>query len=46
MAKGKDLMDKGPGDVKEQPKVPEWRGDSGDSSSKDPGETECVHYKR
>lgn len=43
---GKDIMGKSPGDVKETPKVPVWRGDKGDSSAKDPGETPCVHYDR
>ena len=28
------LVEKGPGDVKEMPKVPSFRGDSGDSSAK------------
>ena len=44
--RGKDIMDKGPGDVKEKPQVPTWRGDSGDSSAKGSDETKSVHYDR
>ena len=46
MAKGKDLLQEGPGDFKEKPKVPSWRGDSGDSSAKGSEETKDVEYDR
>lgn len=44
--KGKGVMGQSPGDVKEKPKVPAWRGDKGDSSAKGSKETDCVHYGR
>lgn len=48
MAKGKDILDKGPGDVKDStPQMPEFRGDSGESSAKgNEDEGKSVHYKR
>lgn len=46
MAKGKDILDKGPGDVKEKPEIPEFRGDSGDSSAKGSEEGKSTHYGR
>jgi len=49
MPKGKGkggLVEKGPGDVKEKPQVPAFRGDSGDSSAKGSDETKSVHYER
>lgn len=46
--KGKDLMDKGPGDLKEEPRVPTWRGEDGKggdpNSSKE--DTASVEYDR
>ena len=50
MAKGKDIMDEGPGDAqvkgKDKPRVPSWRGDDGTSDAKRGEETESVHYDR
>ncbi len=43
---GKDVMGKSPGDVKEKPQVPTFRGDKGDSSAKGSDETKSVHYDR
>lgn len=46
MAKGKDsLLQKGPGDVKETPKILKCRGDSGTSDAKGSEEGE-VEYGR
>lgn len=33
MAKNKDLLQEGPGDLKEKPQVQEYRGDDGNSAS-------------
>ena len=46
MAKEKEIMDKGPGDVKDKPQVPSWRGESGTSDAKGSEETGSVHYDR
>ena len=42
----KDIMDKGPGDVKDKPQLASWRGDSGTSDAKGSEETKDVHYDR
>ena len=40
------LTEKGPGDFKETPEVPTWRGDEGSSDAKTGEETKSVHYDR
>jgi len=45
--KGGKVMDKGPGDFKQRPQVPQFRGDKGDSSAKgNSNEGKSVHYGR
>jgi len=44
--KGKGVMGKGPGDAKQKPRVPSWRGDKGSSAAKGPGEGKSVEYSR
>lgn len=46
MAKEKGIMGKSPGDFKQKPRVPAWRGDKGASSAKRLKETKSVHYER
>lgn len=41
------LLEKGPGDFSEKPRVAEWRGDDGTSDAKRGEEKEAsVHYDR
>lgn len=46
MAEKDGIMEKGPGDLKEEPVIPKWRGDDGTSDAKRGEETESVNYKR
>ena len=48
MGKGKDLMDKSPGDFKDKPEIPEWRGEDGEGGhpKKAGEETKSVNYDR
>ena len=43
---GGGIMGKSPGDAKQKPKVPSWRGEKGTSDAKGSAETKSVHYKR
>ena len=44
--KNKDLLQEGPGPVKDKPQVASWRGDSGTSDAKGAEETKDVEYDR
>lgn len=46
MSKGKDLTEKGPGDVENRVNVPEWRGEDGQGGSPQSSEKEpsAVNY--
>lgn len=46
MPKDKGVLEQGPGDFKEKPEVPSWRGESGSSDAKGSEETGSVEYGR
>lgn len=43
---GDGILQNGPGDAKEKPTVPSWRGDSGTSDAKGSAETKSVEYDK